>query len=176
VANLLFDDRKGGVLLRVQGSGVHAIVYVVGLSAAGFVAVLSMMLVFFGYLLFSGQGAALPLLPAFVLCLLFGLFVVAFALVCGLLAPSRQAMLWIVVATSTIFSLMGGAFFPVEYAPQFMQQLAHIVPTYWFSDALSILVHEGTGTWLVSAGVLALYIVLCVLVAGVCFATRSAER
>jgi ABC-2 type transport system permease protein len=191
LANLLYDDRRNGTYQRLRASNVHTVSYVVGTCAAGFLANLSMVLVFFGFLLVSGRGEGLPLGPAFVLCMLYELFVIGFALVCGLLVRGRQALMWIFVAASTIFSLLGGAFFPVEYAPQFMQQIAHIVPTFWFSDAVNLLLADApgaaastaasaaasssasAGNWLVSAGILTLYSLLCALVAGVRFASRD---
>jgi ABC-2 type transport system permease protein len=173
VANILHDDGIAGTYRRMRASNVTAPSYVGGVCAAGFMAALLMVVVHFVYLLLIGKGAHLSLGPTFVLCLLFGLFEVGFALVCGLLIKTRMGILWAIISISTPLTLLGGAFFPIDTAPAFMQQLAHISPMFWFMKAVEGL-RDGDGeAWLVSAAILALFALLCYLVAGVRFATRS---
>jgi ABC-2 type transport system permease protein len=173
IASLLSDDRTQGVYARMRTTTLNALTYVAGICAAGFVMVLTMMLVFFGYLFATGQGQLLPLWQMFILCLIFGVYVVSFALFCGVYVNGKQSILWLFVCTATIFSLMGGAFFPIDYAPQLLQQLAHLVPTYWFSEAKNILVLDSSGSWMFAAGVLSLYIVFFALATAIRFAGRS---
>jgi ABC-2 type transport system permease protein len=174
MANILYDDRANGTWQRVRASSVSAPSYVAGVCAAGFVAALLMVVLLFIYLAFSSAASNLPLAQMLPLCLLFGLFAIAFALVCGLLLKSRNAIYFAVVAFSTISSLLGGAFFPLDTAPQVMQQLAHLFPAFWFMDALESLYAGDTTGWLVSAGILALFSLLCFLIASVTFAGRQA--
>jgi ABC-2 type transport system permease protein len=173
MANLLYDDRANGTYRRVKASNVHTLSYVGGICVAGFVAALLMVLVFFGFLLVVGKGATLPLGQTLALCLLFCLFIVSLALVCGLLLNNRMAVFWALVVASTVFSLLGGAFFPVEYSPGFMQQLAHISPVFWFMEAFNGLLDGDTGGVPASVGILALFALLGFLVAGVRFASRE---
>jgi ABC-2 type transport system permease protein len=172
MANVLYDDRANGTWQRVRASSVAAPAYVAGVCGAGFVAVLAMVAVFFGYLAFMGLGEVLLLAQALALCLLFGLFAIAFALVCGTAFKSRNAIYFTVIAASTILCLIGGAFFPIDTAPQFMQQLAHISPAFWFTTALNGVYAGDVTTWLAAAGVLALFSLLCFLIAGVAFAGK----
>jgi ABC-2 type transport system permease protein len=144
-----------------------------GICVAGFIAALLMVLVFFGYLLIIGKGATLPLGQTLALSLLFGLVIVALALVCGLLIDNRMGVFWAIVVISTVSSLLGGAFFPVEYAPDFMQQLARVTPAFWFVGAFDGILANDTGSFLASAGVLSLFALLGFLVAAVRFASRS---
>jgi ABC-2 type transport system permease protein len=173
MANLLYDDRVNGTYRRVKASNVHTLSYVSGICVAGFIAALLMVVVLFGFLFLIGKGATLPLAQTMILCLLFALFVVSLALVCGLLINSRIAIFWALVIASTIFSLLGGAFFPVEYSPGFMQQLAHISPVFWFMEAFNGLLDGDTSGSLLSAAVLALFALLGFLVAAVRFASRE---
>ncbi|MDR2196486.1 MAG: ABC transporter permease, partial [Coriobacteriales bacterium] len=170
-----FDDRENGTWQRVRASSVTAPSYVAGVCAAGFVAALLMVALFFCYLALIGAGESLLLAQALVPSLLFGLFAVAFALVCGLLLKSRSSISYIVIAVSTISCLMGGAFFPIDTAPQVMQQLAHVSPAFWFGTALEALYAGDMGTWLGSSGVLALFSLLCFLIAGVSFASKRSS-
>jgi ABC-2 type transport system permease protein len=173
MANLLYDDRVNGTYRRVKASNVHTLSYVGGICIAGFIAALLMVLVFFGFLLVVGKGTTLPLGQTMILCLLFALFIVSLSLVCGLFIDNRMAIFFALVTASTIFSLLGGAFFPVEYSPGFLQQLAHISPVFWFSEAFNGLLDGDTSNFFVSAGILALFALLGFLVAAVRFASRE---
>jgi ABC-2 type transport system permease protein len=173
MANLLYDDRVNGTYRRVKASNVHTLSYVSGICVAGFIAALLMVLVLFGFLLVIGKGATLPLAPTMVLCLLFALFIVSLALVFGLFINNRMAIFFSLVIAATVFSLLGGAFFPVEYSPGFMQQLAHISPVFWFTEAFNGLLDGDTSGFFLSAGILALFALLGFLVSAVRFATRE---
>jgi ABC-2 type transport system permease protein len=173
MANLLYDDRISGTYQRVKASNVHTLSYVGGICVAGFIAALLIVLVFFGFLFFIGKGATLPLGPALALCLLFCLFIVSLALVCGLFINNRMAVFWALIIASTVFSLLGGAFFPVEYSPDFMQQLAHISPMFWFMEAFNGLLDGDTSGFFLSAIVLLLFALLGFLISAVRFASRE---
>jgi ABC-2 type transport system permease protein len=169
VANILYDDRANGTWQRVRASRVSAPSYVAGVCAAGFVAVLLMVVVFLGYLALIGEDANLSLAPVLLFCLLYGLFAVALALVCGLMFKSRNAIYFAVISFSTISCLLGGAFFPIDTAPLVMRQLAHVVPAFWFNAAREALYAGEAGAWLGAAGTLALFSLLGFLIAGVVF-------
>jgi ABC-2 type transport system permease protein len=175
MAYILHDDRAAGIYQRLRASNMSAVSYVGGVCLAGFLAALLIVVVLFSYLALIGEGEELPLWPTFGFCLLFGLFAVAFALVCGLLVKSRLGILWTIIGISVPFSLMGGALFPIDVAPQFMQQIAHISPMFWFMEGLEgIRVADG-GTILLSASILALFALLGFLIAGVRFASRPSS-
>jgi ABC-2 type transport system permease protein len=173
MANLLYDDRVKGTYRRVRASNVHAFSYVGGVCVAGFVAALLMVLVFFGFLLVTGKGTTFPLAQSMVLCLLFTLFIVALALVFGLFINNRMAIFFGLVIAATVFSLLGGAFFPVEYSPGFMQQFAHVSPVFWFMEALNGLLDGDTSGFFLSAAILTLFALLGFLIAAVRFASRE---
>jgi ABC-2 type transport system permease protein len=174
MASILFDDRENGTWQRVRASSVTAPSYVTGVCAAGFVAVVLMVALFFCYLALIGAGNNLLLGQMLVPSLLSGLFAVAFALVCGLLLTSRNSIYFVVISVSTISCLIGGAYFPIDTAPQLMQQLAHVSPAFWYISALEGLYAGDTTAWLSSTGVLALFSLLCFLIAGVSYASKRA--
>jgi ABC-2 type transport system permease protein len=175
LATIIYEDRANHTFDRVRATNVHTLSYVVGVCAAGFLSIAVMAVVFLVYCAVSGLGAVVPLGPVTVLCLLFVLVCVAFALVCGMLFESRSSILWAVIAISTIFSMLGGAWFPISYSPEFMQQIAHITPQFWFIDAIYQMQNGSSIAWIASSGILALFALLCFLVAGIRFASSRSS-
>ena len=175
VANVVFDDRARHTYERVQVSGVHSVAYVMGVCAAGFVAAIIMVAVFMLFCLQQGLGAYLSLLPIMLMSLLFTLFLVGFALICGLFCKTRITCFWIILVTSTVCCMLGGAYFPTEYAPQILQQFAHITPHFWLVSGVHQITADQTASWLLPTAILALFALLCFLVAGIRFASRQAS-
>lgn len=173
LATIIYEDRVNHTFQRVQATNVNSFSYVVGVCAAGFVSIVAMAAVFLAYCALSDLGEMVPLGPVAVLCVLFVLLCVAFALVCGLFFQSRSAILWSTIAISTLFSMLGGAWFSISYAPELLQQLAHLTPQFWFIDALYQMQDGVMDAWIGSAGILALFSLLCFLIAGVQFASKS---
>jgi ABC-2 type transport system permease protein len=176
LATAVHDDRTRGTYDRVRASDVPPAAYVTGFSAAGLVAVVTMVVVFFVYLLATGVGHHVALAPAALLSLLFGLFVVGFALAAGMYFRTKQGIVWAVIAGSTILNLLGGAYFPLEFTPTLIQQIAHASPMFWLSDGLRQAQDGNTPGWLLCAAVLTAVAALCFMVAGRRFAARQATR
>ncbi|MCL1846633.1 MAG: ABC transporter permease [Coriobacteriia bacterium] len=174
MANIVFEDRANRTYQRVQVSGVSAASYVIGVCAAGFIAAIIMVLIYMVFCLANGLGDFIAVGPILVMSLLFTLFCVGFALVVGLISKTRMACLWLILSVSTIFCLLGGAYFPIEYAPQTLQQFAHITPQFWLVDGVRQLAAGNADAWLLSSGILSLFALLCFLVAGIRFASRQA--
>jgi ABC-2 type transport system permease protein len=173
IANVVYEDRANNTFRRVQASNVSALQYVVGVCAAGLLSIILMVVIFMVYCAASGMGEVVNLAAIGLLCVLFALLCTAFALACGLILQTRSSMLWIVMVTSTVCSLLGGAFFPISYAPDFMQQLAHVTPQFWFFDALYQM-HDGVAdAWMLSAAILALFSLLFFLISAIRFANSK---
>jgi ABC-2 type transport system permease protein len=177
LAMIFYEDRENHTFARVQATNVSAISYVAGICAAGFVAIILMVVLFLSYCALSGIGKVIALVPVALLCVLFVLFCVGFALICGLLLNSRNAIIWVAIVSSTFLSLLGGASFPISYAPDYLQKLAHVTPQFWIIDAIYRM-HDGeSDAWILSAVILALFGLLCFLIAGIRFANnRSRTR
>lgn len=175
VVNVVFDDRTNHTYERVQVAGVGSGAYVVGVCAAGFVAAIIMVVTFMLFCLQQGMAAYLPLFPIMLMCLLFTLFLVGFALICGLFSRSRMTGFWIILAFSTVCCMLGGAYFPISYAPQVLQQIAHITPHFWLVDGVQQVINGGSGAWVLPSGILALFALLSFLVAGIRYASRQSR-
>ena len=175
MASVVLDDRQNNTFQRVQVSGVNAVSYVVGVCAAGFLVAIVMVLIFILVCLQQGLGVNIPLGPILFMSLLYALFCVSFALVCALLCKSQLSCGWLILAISTIFCLLGGAYFPIEYSPYALQQLAHITPQFWLMDGVRQIAAGNSDAWVLSSGILALFSLLCFLVAGIRFASSSSK-
>jgi ABC-2 type transport system permease protein len=175
VATTVFEDRVNRTFQRVQASGVVAASYVFGVCAAGFIAAFIMVVVFVTFCALKGLVMSANLIPILLLSLLFVLFSVAFALVCGLLCKSRNSCYWLILAVSTIFCLLGGAYFPITYAPQILQQVARITPQFWLVDGIRNMAAGQSDAWILPACILSLFSLLCFLVAGIRFASRQSR-
>jgi ABC-2 type transport system permease protein len=173
MAFVLNDDRHRGTFDRLRACDLPTLSYVLGTCGAGFIPAVLMTAVFLGFCAVAGVGEVVPLATVLVFCLVFGLYTVTFALLCGIVLKSHNAIQWATITASTILCLLGGAFYPLDYAPAIMQQLAHISPMYWVSDALAQLqAGADLAACLPNLGVLALFATLCALIAAVRFAGR----
>jgi len=175
VAAVVFDDRVNKTYQRVQASGVSAVSYVTGVCAAGFTSAIAMVVIALGFALQQGYAENIALGPILLLSLLFVLFCVGFALVAGLVSRTRNSYYWLILAVATIAALLGGAYFPTEYAPQSLQLLAHITPQFWLMDSIRSMAARDANAWVLASCILALFSLLSFLVAGIRFASRQSR-
>ncbi len=136
IARMIFSDRMEGTYRRIKAGCVTSREYVSSVSAVG---VLMMFLINIPALvlitLFAGDsgvsaGATAGLLG------LYSLFVIAFALFVGLVAQSFGGIIAIIIAVTTISSMLGGAWFPIETAPKVFALLGYVTPQHWFFAAV----------------------------------------
>jgi ABC-2 type transport system permease protein len=169
IAFLIFDDRKLGVYQRVRASSVNALQYVLGICVAGFISALVLVASFLCTCVSMGFGQTISLGIIALECTLFILFMVAAALLCGLLFENKTSIIALMIGATTFLSLLGGAWFPLKYVPTHIQQLAHLAPQFWLMDAFYQYAEGATDAWILSAVVLALFAALCFLAAGIRF-------
>lgn len=172
----LFDDRTKGLYSRVKGSNVRTIQYLVGICTVGLLDAIALILPFFIYMSIIQPAIGIQLWQAGVLCLLYALFVVGIALVASLYLSTRSAITAAIVGASTITCLLGGAYFPIETSPDFLQKLAHATPQFWFIDALEALQADASASWWLSALVISLFALLCFILSGIRFVQGEKTR
>ena len=168
-ANLLQTDRTNGTYMRVKGSAVTSLEYITGIGLAGFFCALILVVPFLLFIGIKAPGIHLPLGPAIAFCLLYALFVVGMSLLAGLFLNTTSAINALMIGISTVGCLLGGAFFPIESSPLFLQKLARIMPQYWFMDGINRLI-SGSTQWVANAAIVGMFAVLCFLLAGIYFA------
>jgi hypothetical protein len=172
VAFQISDDRTTGVYRRLKASGTRAVPYVAGICLVGVVCAFAQAALFLLYLKAFGVQIGVPIGPLLTLCLLFALFTVGYALLGAMMFKTRMSIVAVVVGGGSIFSILGGAYFPLDIAPAFMQKLAHIAPPYWFTTAIGDM-QAGVNDWRLSAVVLALFAGLAYIISGVKFACEK---
>ncbi|MDR0851040.1 MAG: ABC transporter permease [Clostridiales Family XIII bacterium] len=174
--NMIFSDRADGRYQRIRGSHIPPVAYISGMCLFGFIGAALMIGVYMLYVRISGTQIGIPYGEMFILCFAFGLFVVAFSLVSGLYLPSRNSILACIIGVSTITSMLGGAYFNIDTAPIFMQQLARFTPQFWFMDAVDATVRGESDNWGTNALIIFLFALLCFILSGVKFASNKPAR
>jgi ABC-type multidrug transport system permease subunit len=140
----IFLERKSGVLKRLAATPLTRKEIILGKwMGKWFITILQMIYgMLIGWLLFKIHwGNHLPAIVG--LLLIWAAFNAALAVLLGSLSQSEGQ----VTAISTIFSLLlaalGGCWWPIEITPQWMQNLAHFLPTGWIMDAMHKLMYFG---------------------------------
>ncbi len=138
VLSLTLRDREEGVLGRLKVSPAPDLAYALGNGAAALVvlAVQSSILAVFISFIFPVKigisfGALLGSLAVYdVCCLGFGF------LICSLSESSSGALMGANIV-AMVSSLLGGAFFPVDFMSQNLRRFSFLFPQHWLMRALS---------------------------------------
>jgi ABC-type multidrug transport system permease subunit len=72
--------------------------------------------------------------------------------------------------------MLGGAYFDIDTAPVFMQQLARFTPQYWFIEAINAAVKGENVNWGVDALIILLFALLFFILAGLKFASNNSVK
>lgn len=161
----LVIERNQGLLRRLASTPVSRHSIILG-KLAGRVAVALIQTAFAmtaGAVLFHVDwGPSLPMVAAVLVA--WAVFNAALALVFGNIARTEGQVTGIGIMTTLTLAALGGAWWPIEIAPAWMQRLALFLPTGWAMDAMHKLVNFGYGP--VSsladlAGLLVASLVLC---------------
>jgi len=172
----LLDDRQTGVYNRVKVSAVRTTSYILGTSGVGIVNAVMLTAPFFVYTSVVGLDVGVRLWQAGALCLLYSLFVVGATLLAAMYLTTKSSVIAWIISLATIMSMLGGAFFPIATAPILFQNLARATPQFWFMDAVLSLQNDPDFSWGLNAGVIALFALLCFILAGIRFVRPRHHR
>jgi len=168
----LLDDRQMGLYNRVKVSAVRTTSYILGTSGVGIVNAVMLIAPFFIYTSVVGLDVGVRLWQAAALCLLYSLFVVGAALLAAMYLRTKSAVIAWIISLATIMCMLGGAFFPIDTAPVLFQNLARATPQFWFMDAVLSLQNDPDSSWGLNAVAIALFALLCFILAGIRFVHR----
>jgi ABC-2 type transport system permease protein len=134
----LIDDRDWGTLERLRASGAPLAGTLIGKLLARFLVGLMQMVVLFsiGWWLFSvslGQHPVMLLLPAVAI----SFAAAAFSLIIACVARTHDAVMPIGAVVSMAMSAIGGCWWPLDFEPSWMRELALWVPTTWTMQAFN---------------------------------------
>jgi len=154
----LFLERKTGVLRRLAASPITRRELILGKWLGKWMLATCQLIygMIMGSLLFSIHwGPHWPMV--FVLLLSWAAACAGFAIMMGSVAQNEGQVNGIPVIVSMLLAALGGCWWPIEVAPEWMQQLAMFLPTGWVMDALHQLMYFGAGLGDVVNHQLALY-------------------
>jgi ABC-2 type transport system permease protein len=170
VALMVIDDRQSGVFNRIQVTPVKPLHYIIGSGIFGLFLCLLQIGIFCGYIQFIGIDTGVPMLIIVLFMSLFSLFTVCFSMAIAVVLNSKNAISSIIIGFATVGCILGGAYFPIDLAPKTLQNLARILPQYWFMDALRNVQADVTANIYPNITILALFSILSLLVGAVLFA------
>ena len=173
-ALVVMEDRQSGVFNRIQISPVKSAQYIIGTSLFAVFTSLIMVVVFFTFLFVNKSPIGVPISYLLIVMSLFALFMVAFALIVALFCIN--AMLTCTIIIGTIGPILGGAYFPIDSAPETLQNLSRILPHYWMMQGIKDLMEDPDADARINIIILALFALLSFLIAAVKFVQKGNSR
>jgi ABC-type multidrug transport system permease subunit len=165
-ATLIFNERQQGLLRRLAATPISRVELVtgkwLGKSVLGFIQVGFAMLA--GVVLFKMDWGPDLWLVFWVLAL-WAMLCASIGLWLGSVGRSEGQVSGVGVLSANLLAGLGGCWWPIEIAPQWMQSLQKLLPTGWVMDALHQVVNFQSGFEAVAPHLLALTI-STLLVAG----------
>jgi ABC-2 type transport system permease protein len=172
LAFMIIEDRMKGVFNRIQVTPVKPVQYIVGSGFFGMVLSIIMVGLFVLFIDIKDIQVGIPIGTIFFLLMLFSLFTVCFSLMIALATKSRNAVTAIIIGFTTVGCILGGAYFPLDMAPDSLQKMARILPQFWFMDALRRIQVDPLTNIFPNIIILTLFIVLSFLIGAVLFSQQ----
>lgn len=173
ISNQILVDRQCGTFNRMKCSSLKSSEYVIGIGIFGVICFTAANLIFNLFAYSQGGEMSVPLWIAVVITELFMLFSVGLAVLFALLVSEQRTLMTIGVGYSTIGSMLGGAWFPIEEDLGFVGGITKIFPQYWFMDLLRNFENAEFNAF-PNICILALSAVLVYLVSAVIFTKKNA--
>ncbi|MBD5128783.1 MAG: ABC transporter permease [Ruminococcaceae bacterium] len=172
ISNQILVDRQLGTFNRMKCSSLKSSEYVVGISLFGVICCTLTNLIFNTFVYLVGEEMPVPFGIAFWIGELFMVFSVGLAMLFAMLVNDQRSLMTVGVGYATIGSMLGGAWFPIDFGTGFVGSVAKIFPQYWLMDLLRKYTAEFN--ILPNVCVLALWAVLVYLVSAVLFTRKNA--
>lgn len=176
IAFMLVDDRSSGVFHRIQATPVKPIEYIIGSGIFGLLLCGVQICLYTLFVVIMKLHIGVPIWSLVLMMGLYALFTICFTLAISLAFPSKNAVSSILIGFSTFGCIIGGAYFPLDMAPESLQKFSKIVPQYWFMDALRNLQNDITANITPNIIVISLYSILFLLIGAVLFAQNYKQR
>jgi ABC-2 type transport system permease protein len=167
------DDRIYGVFDRIQITPVKPAQYILGAGTLGLLTSFLEVGIYCTYIKIMKISIGVPFWLAVLFMSLFSVFTVCFSLMTALAVRSKNTITSIVIGFSTIGCILGGAYFPISMSPESLQNLARLLPQFWFMDGLRKLQEDITANVLPDITILALFTVLTFLVGAVLYSQNT---
>lgn len=169
----ILSDKQLGTYRRMQCSSLKPWEYIVGTALFGIISFSAMLALFMLFPIMSGTDIGVSYGLAFLGGELFVLFSVGIAIVFALCFRSNQTLYTVVCGFTTIESMLGGAWFPIDANLGFLSSLAKVFPMYWYMEMLREIPENPGYNWIPNICILALSALLVYLVSAVIFTRKS---
>ena len=156
----LFLERQSGVLKRLAATPLTKTEIVLGKwLGKWFITLLQLAYgMLMGWLIFKISWGNHIIAIVFVLAI-WAAFNAALAILLGSFAQSEGQVSLIATIFSLLLAALGGCWWPIEITPQWMQNLAHFLPTGWIMDVLHQLMYFGGSIADISWQIMALVLI-----------------
>ena len=170
---MIIDDRVTGVYNRITVTPVKPVHYIAGNSIFGFILLMIEVVIYCGYIAIKDVDIGFPVYKLFILMLLLSLFITCFLVGASILIKSKSGIIVVIMGYSTIGSILGGAYFPIDMSPEVLQNIARILPQFWFMDAVTKLMNNPMTDISSNIIIIVLFTVLAFLVGAVSFSQNN---
>lgn len=156
----LFLERQSGVLKRLAATPITRTEIVLGKwMGKWFITLLQLAYgMFMGWVVFEIYWGN-HLMTIIIVLSIWSAFNASLAILLGSFAKSEGQVALIATVSSLLFAALGGCWWPIEITPQWMQNLAHFLPTGWIMDVLHQLMYFGGNIAEISWQIMALIII-----------------
>ena len=146
ISEVLVNERLGGTLRRLLITPTRPIAIILGKVFGRYALGLLQMaiLIGIGSTVFGVDWGRSPVALLLVV-LAFALAAVALGMFLGALARTRQQALQLTILCSMLLAALGGAWFPIEMAPDAFRAAASILPTTWAMSGFNAVIMQGAG-------------------------------
>jgi len=148
ISEVLVNERLGGTLRRPLITPTRPIAIILGKVAGRLTLGLLQMaiLIGLGSSVFGVNWGRSPVALVLVV-LAFALAAVALGKFLGALARTRQQAIQMTILCSMLLAALGGAWFPIEMAPDAFRAVASVLPTTWAMSGFNALIMQGSARW-----------------------------
>ncbi|MDR2162736.1 MAG: ABC transporter permease [Clostridiales Family XIII bacterium] len=173
IPQMLHVDRLDGTFRRIRASNVTPVEYIASIACIGFIISLLIegpaMVVWH----MTGTYSGVPLGVTVLMLFAFAVLLNSLGIFLGIAVKSFSGITTVIVAGSTITSMLSGAWFPLEMVPPIFLTLSKFTPQRWVYEAIYSY-DKGDGAIGVPLAVLLLASLTFLVLAGIRFADRKA--
>lgn len=169
ISFLIVEDRYSGVFNRISITPVKPVQYIIGSGIFGLLICFIEVWIYCGFIKLMNINIGFPLPILLLMMSLFSLFTVFFSIAVSLSLKSKNGLTAVIVVFSTIGCILGGAYFPLDLAPKSLQNLARVLPQFWFMDTFRTIQANPEANIYPNVIILLLFTVLTFLIGAVLF-------
>jgi ABC-2 type transport system permease protein len=174
ISQMLHTDRLDGTFRRIKASSATSLEYIASVAGIGFV--ISLIIEGPALLIWNltGTYSAVPPGMTFLMLFAFATLVNAIGIFVGIAMPSFSGIIAVVIAVSTITSMFGGAWFPMDMAPPMFRAISKFTPQYWMYEIVGYY-EDGAGSVGVPLAIILLAALLFLILSGILFAGNKSD-